>query len=239
MDKLPELSIVEDLENLECDDEEMANIVVEDLSVPLELSQPNDIFIGKPTNGFTKPTNKDIRRTKKVTKKEIEMPDEISAENSTEIEEKPIKKPLSEKQKAHLERIRVKALEAKKEKARLKKEVKLKVDTEVKARQRKKKETIKEPELSEDFKQRLNVPSEEDMAKQKIENDQTSFHNFMTNMEKYKKWKYEAKEAKMPVTKPAPVPKPAQKQVPKPAPKLLPETVKPVVSNPYDSLFQW
>lgn len=236
MDKLPELSIVEDLATIEAEDDEPLNIVVEDLSQPLEPADASDIFIGKPTNGNVKmPTNKSVKRSKTVTKKEVEIPDDLV---DTEVEEeiiKPKKKPLSEKQKAHLERIRVKALEAKKEKARLKKEIKEKVEVEVKqTRQRKKKEPVKE-ELSQDFKKRLNVPSDEEILKKKQETEQMSFINFMSNMEKYQKIRYDY-ESKKAQPKPQP-PKP--KPQPKPQNNKIPETIKPQQVNPYDSIFQW
>ncbi len=233
MDKLPELSIVEDLATIEGDEDEQLNIVVEDLSTPMELAEPSDIFIGKPTNGNVKmPTNKDVRRKKTVTKKEVTIPDEIS-----EVEEeviKPKKKPLSEKQKAHLERIRVKALEAKKEKARMKKEVKERVEVEVKQKRQRKKAQPKEETLSEDFKQRLKVPSEEEVAQKKMKDDEMSFMNFMSNMEKYQKIRYDYESKKQP--KPQP---PKQKPTPKPVNRVVPETIKPRDINPYESIFQW
>jgi hypothetical protein len=242
MDKLPQLEIEADLNNLESDTEENVSIVVEDLTGDvLPKTEPDQIFMNKPTNGKVKmPTNKNISK-KVVPKKEVEIPvTEVTEVVEGDEEEKPKKKQLSEKQRAHLEKIRAKALEAKREKMRLKKEVKERVEVEVKkTRQRRKKEVEpQKEELSEDFKQRLKVPSDEEIQMKKKKEEEMSFINFMSNMEKYQymrhSWEQE-KQARQPKPKPPPTPK----QERKPAPQKLPETVKPKPLNPYEELFKW
>lgn len=255
MDKLPQLDIEADLNNLESDGEENVSIVVEDLTGDsFPKTEPQDIFVGKPTNGKTKrPAPQNIKK-KVVSKSEVEIPEPLQevTDQPEEEEEKPKKKPLSEKQRLHLEKIRAKALEAKKEKMRLKKEVKERVEVEVKkTRQRKKKEVAEDKGLSEDFKQRMKVPSDEEIQAKKKKDEEMSFINFMSNMEKYQFMRHQFEQEKQarqpPPPKPQPPAQPVQRSQPqptpkpqrKPAPQKLPETIKPKQQNPYDELFQW
>jgi len=250
MDKLPTLDIETDLQNLQDTDEE-TEIIVEDLSCAsnysADITKPSDIFMGKPTNENYKKRNTitSNKERKVVLKKDIEIPDDFKEVSEDEISAQEVvapKKKLSEKQKAHLERIRIKARDAKLEKARLKKEIKEKVEIEVKAKrsiQKGKKISQPEPEkISEDFKQRLNIPSDEEKAKLKQEKEQMSFLNFMSNMEKYKTMKYDykaKKTASAPKTELPPKLPPKQVQS-----QPLPTTVQPKKPfNEYDGLFEW
>ncbi len=242
MDKLPILDIQSDISNLDSDNEEV-EIVCEDLSLPLEISKPTDIFIGKPTNKqVKKPMLESVKHRKIVSKREIEIPDAVADDKTDQIEDiediKVRKKPLSEKQRLHLERIRVKALESKMEKSRIKKEIKHRVETEVKTERKKQKEkkteVVVEEKLSDDFKERLKVPSDEEKARKKIEMENHSFTNFMSNMEKYKVMKFQYKSQLK--QKPQPKPQP----LPQPQPQPLPQTIIPKKpKSEYDSIFEW
>jgi len=259
MDKLPILDIQSDISNLDSDNEEV-EIVCEDLSLPLELSKPKDIFIGKPTNKqVKKPMLESVKKRKIVSKREIEIPTQLKTapavaddfvDKTDQIEDiediKVRKKPLSEKQRLHLERIRVKALESKIEKSRIKKEIKHRVETEVKTERKKQKEkkseVVVEEKLSEDFKERLKVPSDEEKARKKIEMENHSFTNFMSNMEKYKVMKFQYKSQQERKSQPKSQPTQERKSQPKPQPtqKPLPPTIipkKPI--SEYDSIFEW
>ncbi len=246
------LDIEDDLSNLRDSDNEEVEVIVEDLSIPAEITKPDDIFMGRPTNQNYKktPAIKSVKERKLVTKTEIEIPDDYKEENvavEETVAEKPQKKKrvLSERQKEHLAKARIKAREAHLEKTRLKKEIKQKVKVEVEAkRKQQKEEPVKKEELSEDFKERLKVPSEEEVAAAKKQKEEMSFLNFMSNMEKYKVMKYEhrsKKEKEEPKPKKVIPPRPQvqRQQTTNVQSQSLPDIVKPKPQNPYEGLFQW
>ena len=184
MDCLPELDIQGDLENLE--EEELEVVQIEDLTVPKEetfVKPPEDIFVGKPTNG----------KGKKLVKRSITPQETLAVE---EPEEEPplkikTKKPVSEKQKAHLERIRIKAAEKRRMNKLEKDAIKERVTAEVKAKGRKKKEENIGEEMTEDFKKQMKLPTAEEEAEAKRKADESQFMDFMANMEKFQRMKYE------------------------------------------------
>ena len=266
MEHLPQLDITEDLELLAKDDNLDVSIVSEDLSKPIGPSKPQDIFVGKPTNNNIKKTPKQIETQKEeiiVKKGNVNiMDDENKLEETKELIK--VKKPLSDKQKAHLAKIRVKALEAKKEKARLKKEVKERVEIEVREKRgRKKKVQIVEKDVSdkatEQFAQQINKPLP------KPAQPEYNFNNFMSHMEKYQRMQYDYQMRQLEITKKTQDEQlrkeEAKKQADKkkldsqmaqlkyqqsrlnnkalPTPKL-PTTIQPQKpKNPYDEFFSW
>ena len=255
MEFLPDLDIQEDLELLAAEDNQDVSIAVQDLSKDVGKTAPRDIFVGKPTNG-SKPQPQ--TQVKRVVKKGTVTPinDTTVLDNSDrrliDAEEEPekvievlntkkAKKPLSEKQKAHLERIRIKALEAKREKARLKKEVKERVENEVREKRGRKKVVVVDAseKVKEQFIEKTQLPT----PPPQVTNDPTlSFNNFMQNMEKYKRMKYDYQNKQLEATKKAMAyqqtrlvePKPQPK--PKPAPSII---VPPKPKNPYYDIFSW
>ncbi len=177
------------------------------------------------------------------------------------------KKELSEKQKAHLEKIRKLALEKKKEKQRAKKEALEKVDQEHKPRSYKprKKKTeedkkykektlkveIKEPREQPENNPKNSTPEDfvpshkeniEKDKKYKEEQDKLSFMNFMGNMEKYMLLKddYDRKKnssRNVQTHNNPPSSKPQQKPTQKPK-QPIPVPLKPVEKiNPYSNYF--
>ena len=250
MDFLPELDIQQDLELLAEEDNKDVSIAVEDLSKSVGPTLPKDIFVGKPTNG-SKPKP---QVNKRVVKKGTVTPvnDDVIMDNDNRrlidvndepdkvdevLDNKKVKKPLSEKQKAHLEKIRIKALAAKKEKARLKKEVKERVEMEVRQKRKGKTKSqgvVQEPEPEPEFIEKTQLPK----APQVTFDPNQSFNNFMANMDKYKRMKYDyqnkqraAQEKQLQYQQPKPKPQP------KPAPQHIVRPQKP--SNPYDGIFNW
>ncbi len=257
MEHLPQLDITEDLELLAQDDDLDVSIVSEDLSEPIGPSRPQDIFVGKPTNNSIQRTPKQIETQKEeiiVKKGSVKMVDD-------EEEFTKVKKPLSDKQKAHLAKIRVKALESKREKARLKKEVKERVELEVREKRGKKKK-VQIVEKDEEIKQ-VAEPINKTVSKN-LDPDY-NFNNFMSHMEKYQKMQYDYQMKQLDITK-----KNQEEQLRKeeekreaekiklnsqmaqlkyqqarlndtklPTPKL-PTTIQPQKpKNPYDDLFSW
>tara|TARA_R110002153_G_scaffold219844_1_gene372348 strand:+ start:537 stop:1283 length:747 start_codon:yes stop_codon:yes gene_type:complete len=248
MEFLPNLEIQEDLSNLDSDNEEELgrfDVIQEDLSGPLTEPSPMDIFTGKPTNGVKigKPTNK-----KRVVIKDPK--EEIESQQLSDIEEcveepaptpKKVKKPLSEKQKAHLDRIRKLALVKKKEKAAMRKKALAKVNEEYESKKQYKKRTIKVKEEIE----RIDSPPpnpikervEKHQAPKKELTDDDSFINFMDNMGKYQKYmiNYENKQKK---TKP-PI-QVVKKIIPQASvPQQVPSHLKMKDNDPYANIFSW
>ena len=232
MNLLPTLEIEEDLEKLRSDsdneDNEEINIIVDDLTQNIEISKPRDIFIGKPTNNlknieFDLPEKRVIKNIKKPN---INVLNDIG---------EPIKKPLSDKQRAHLEKIRVKAIQSKKDKAELKREVKKRVESEVR-RERAKLKAISKPTLIKPtsvksipvkpipvkpipVKPIAVKPIAVEQIPVKLDQlDEQAFMKFMTNMEKYKvfsksyKTVNQGKLSPRPKT-PPPSPQPKKKEV--------------------------
>lgn len=131
MNKLPEITEDENIgENL---DEETEMVVIqEDLSEPLDYDAPLDrIFMDKPTNG-KKVTVSNNKRRIKVDKVDIPLglppgfsghkkEDFIPMELTHGVKKPKAKKPITEKQKAHLDKIRKLALEKRRSNAREKK----------------------------------------------------------------------------------------------------------------------
>ncbi len=242
MDCLPSLDIQDDLDNLNDDHEPAAIEVVEDLSVPQEetfVKQPEDIFVGKPTNGTIKPP----------VKASISVPlspvGEVEAEEEEEI--KPVtkrKKVISEKQKAHLERIRSKAAEKKRIQRLEKQAITDRVTAEMEAKKSKKKIKVvmEDKPLTDDFKERMKIPSAEEEKQKKIKSDENQFMDFMMNMEKFEKMRHEHQQkinAKRQKTIDA---ENKKKAVIRPKPRTVPHPQSSILkppSNPYHSAFDW
>lgn len=269
MDFLPVLDIQEDLDLLE---EEEIDIIQEDLSLPVMESKPVDIFIGKPTNGkkVSRPTNKkvvkisipieedtieeDLQNDEPVVSATL-TGDAVSASGTSEVKVKK-KRPITEKQKAHLVKIRAKAVAAKKEKTRLRKIALEKVDAELKEQKKTyKKRTLKvkeeidiaeEEEVNPEFKKRV-----EPTSKQIPMTEQESFMKFMNHMETYKVFKSESKAAlsaanvreakesrqveqpKLVSKRPHPPTKPIE------IPHSMPSILQVKDKNPYSNIFAW
>tara|TARA_R110002072_G_scaffold225_2_gene1686 strand:- start:5834 stop:6616 length:783 start_codon:yes stop_codon:yes gene_type:complete len=260
MEFLPNLEIQEDLSNLDSDNEEELgrfDVIQEDLSGPLTEPSPMDIFTGKPTNGVKigKPTNKKrvvIKNPKDSIASLKDPKEEIESQQLSDIEEcveepvptptpKKVKKPLSEKQKAHLDRIRKLALVKKKEKAAMRKKALAKVNEEYESKKQYKKRTIKVNDEIE----RIDSPPpnpikervEKHQAPKKELTDDDSFINFMDNMGKYQKYmiNYENKQKK---TKP-PI-QVVKKIIPQASvPQQVPSHLKMKDNDPYANIFSW
>ena len=154
---------------------------------------------------------------------------------------KKVKKPLSEKQKAHLDRIRKLALVKKKEKAAMRKKALAKVNEEYESKKQYKKRTIKVNDEIE----RIDSPPpnpikervEKHQAPKKELTDDDSFINFMDNMGKYQKYmiNYENKQKK---TKP-PI-QVVKKIIPQASvPQQVPSHLKMKDNDPYANIFSW
>lgn len=251
MEFLPNLEIQEDLENLESDDEVSLDVTCEDLSMPIKEPSPMDIFKGKPTNGqkIGKPTNK--KRVMIADPKESIEAQSLPVIEEEEEPRKPIKKqkkPLSEKQKAHLDRIRKLALEKKREKAQMRKEALKKVNEDYESKKAYKKRTIK---VNEKIEEPPSPPPERKQFKERVEKHYTpekeedtallednAFIGFMENMGKYQRYmiNHQNKQNKNKPQRqapPAPKPKPAPVPAPPPAHLLVKE------NDPYADIFKW
>ena len=147
--------------------------------------------------------------------------------NGKQAPPKPKKRPVSEKQRAHLDRIRVKALESKAEKQRLKKETQEKFQAEYDARKSAKKEAPPKPKPPPPPEPEPEpIPEVSTAAK-----EQSHFITFMENMGRFQTMKHEHRlsaEARVKDLQPPPKPKP------KPAPEILR-----VPHNPYQDAFDW
>ena len=199
------------------------------------------------------PTPQKIQNTIDEVEKNEQIEDSPFVSKVTETKKK---KELSEKQKAHLDRIRKLALEKKKEKLKAKKEALEKVEEEHKPRSYKprKKKTEEEKKYKEKtLKVEVNEPREqpennpknstpedfvpshkenlEKQKKTKEEQEKLSFMNFMGNMEKYMILKDDYEKKKNVSRKPQPKPQQKIKQ-PIPVPLKPPEPV-----NPYSNYF--
>lgn len=246
MECLPDLDIQGDLDNLEAEGE-LEVVDIEDLTVPKEetyVKPPEDIFVGKPTNG----------KPKQLVKRSI-VTQERQLDDVPE-EEIPVKtkKPISEKQKAHLERIRIKAAETKRLKAMEKQLITERVTAELKGTRKKQKKKAGEnigEEMTEDFKKQMKIPTAEEKAEVKRKADETQFMDFMANMEKFQRMRYEhdqktkrENEAKRIQQQKAFEIESKKKRViqrqaqPIPAPHPQPDILKPP-DNPYAGAFNW
>jgi hypothetical protein len=222
MDLFPDLGIEEDIKNIEMDDFDDDDLeikpVIDKDYIPESLKEKkieeNDIFISN------KPTNKQVTPCVK----------EISEETP---QEKPLKKKrvLSEKQKEHLNKIRVLALETKKKKADAKKEAVKKINDEFPTTAYKRK---KQPggqsnkvksEIAKQFEAKIEANKEDEIKKEKT-SDEYNFLHFMNHMEKYsnmsRAYNEMNKKEKIP---PPPKPQPPKPQPPKPQPPKPPVKV--------------
>ena len=229
MDLLPDLAIEEDIANLGLEDNDDDDLTMEEMEgkteklpeAPIQKSDKDleheDIFIDKPTTKNTKPKLKTINE------------EEDFDEEKKRIIEKPKKKKkeISEKQRAHLDRIRAKALETKKAKAKAKAE-KIK---EVKESFKKKPKT----KTDEKFEEKIENDNIERTKKEK-DKDFNSFHLFMENMNKFENMKrdYNIQQNKKMEPRPSkPEPKPQIKK-----PNLKPSILTPKIENdPYADWF--
>ena len=146
--------------------------------------------------------------------------------NGKQAPPKPKKRPVSEKQRAHLDRIRVKALESKAEKQRLKKETQAKFQAEYEARKSAKKEAPPKPKPPPPPEPEPEpLPEVSTAAK-----EQSHFITFMENMGRFQTMKHEHRlsaEARV-----------KDLQPPQPKPKPAPEILR-VPHNPYQDAFDW
>ena len=262
MEFLPDLDIQEDLELLAAEDSKDVSIAVQDLSKDIGKTAPRDIFVGKPTNGSKPQPPVEKRVVKKGTVTPIN--DTVVLDNLVGTEDEPeevievlntkkVKKPLSEKQKAHLAKIRVKALEAKKEKARLKKEVKERVEVEVREKRGKKRVQIIEKDVSDKATKEFAEQIQKPLPKQEQPN--YNFNNFMQHMEQYQRMTYDYQMKQLEVTKKREEEERRKKQeeekrVSSQMAQLkyqqsrlstpIPSTIQPPKpKNPYDNIFSW
>tara|TARA_Y100000114_G_scaffold154705_1_gene177273 strand:+ start:1104 stop:1784 length:681 start_codon:yes stop_codon:yes gene_type:complete len=178
---------------------------------------------------------------------EVKPPTKESIQGSEEEAPKKKKKPLSEKQKAHLERIRKLANQRRAEKAAAKKEALKKVESEHQAKTKYKKRTKKiddtEPREQEQNDAKKSTPDDfvpshkakiEEKKTQREEKAKYEFGDFMKHMEQYQFMKYVYDEEQK---KKAPKQKPVAKQAP-PKPKAQPVSlVPPKPKDPYDDYF--
>ena len=235
MDLLPELDINADIEALMEDekDVEVEDMTVDDISKDLTKEEP--------------PETVDTMFKKNAPEEEISKP--------LESMEKPKKKKrqLTEKQKAHLDKIRAKALASRRAKAQEKKEAALRKQEEAREAKRQKKlqekrdtyhstktthlEKVGKEMVYDKEDKRLydnidDVPTEKKQAINHM-NEEDDFTNFMKNMDKFMilQEKLEARrKPKPPPSQPIPVPKPAPvKKAPPPKPHIE--------KDPYDDWF--
>ena len=226
---------------------EEKEVTIEHTDLTDTSTETQDIFINAPKNEENIKTIP--KKTKKVRMAEIATlmesedeaeecdyhapPLEKEVEKEVEIPISPPpkpKKPKSAKQLAHLKRIRVLAAE-KKRANRLEKEA---IEEVVKEKMKKKKQAQKAEDVrfSEDFKIRMGIKSDEEMAKIQAEREANMYSDFLLNM---KKFNTHAQQHNVTPSAPPP-PKPAPKK-PTPPPPCAPINIIP--DNPYSSAFDW
>lgn len=236
MNLLPTIDEVEEKQDLTKEPEVV--VIDEDLSKVVDYDAPLDrIFVEKPTNG------KKISISSNKKRVVIDPPPVITgglppgfAGHEPEVE-KPVKKKRvqSEKQKAHLERIRILAYEKRMENKKKKEKIEIQSEEEKKepepvAEVKPDKKTIQEQKyLDRMEKRRLKVEQriieeekEEELKlleldRQKQENEY--FEKFVKNMDKYNYLK--------------------QKNEPKQESKPVPKILNTQNNNPYKNIFDW
>lgn len=178
-----------------------------------------------------------------VVESRVEVPSVVL--EVTEPTKKP-KKPLSDKQRAHLTKARAKA----QEKAKLKRDMKNALEAKVLEELKKPEPTPKPPppphQLDEDFKERMKIPTDEEALETKRALEEGEFFRFHARMKKYEafqnylKSEEEQEQAqKRYYTKVPPKPiSPRKPTTPPPEPRRE-SLIKPIPRNPYDSLFDW
>jgi len=174
MDLLPNIEIEADIENLNL------NVQSDDDFEPEnEMVEPETPFIEKPNTSNTKII--------KETESEIMEFDQ----EKKRLTEKPKKKrkPPSEKQLAALAKNRQKALETRRAKAEAKKRAVKEVIEEHDIKKLKKKQLV-ETDTDKMFNEKIENEKQERIKKE-IYDDEQQFANFMNNMEKYSKMRYE------------------------------------------------
>ncbi len=213
--------------------------------------------------------NDDVPDIKEVENNDILNENQELEDNSPFVKPKKEKRELSDKQKSHLEKIRVLAVEKKNAKSKAKKEAMDIINKEHKAKSYKSKEQlklekeerklereekklakqkykektikindeIKENDLtktSDDF-----IPIHKEEKKQeKINNDISSFSNFMNNMENYLKLRDDFERKKQPIKKQEDKQKKTKKEEIKPqAIKQQPINLITTPDNPYINYF--
>jgi len=171
-----------------------------------------------------------------VSKSPAEVPvavEPVSAPPATKV-----KKPLSEKQKAHLVRAREKAKQKAKEKRELKKAVEERVVAEI----IKTKEPVIKPhvphKITEDFKERMNIPTEEEIIAARLLKEENEFFEFTAKMKKYNAFQKYIEEQNKPIHV---VTAPPRASAPPPPPKPVINVNELLVpkENPYDKMFDW
>ena len=218
-------------------------VTIEHTDLTDTSTESKDIFINAPRNEENLKTIP--KKTKRVRIAEIATllesedeaedcdyhapPEEKKEEENIVISPKPKpKKPKSEKQLAHLKRIRVLAAEKK----RATKLEKVAMEKMVKEQLKKKKlaQDAEDEKFTEDFRMRMNIPSDEQLAKSQREKEENMYKDFLLNMKKYK----HHKDIHRPTPSAPPPPTPAKKPTPIP---VAPINIKP--DNPFSRAFDW
>lgn len=218
---------------------EEKEVTIEHTDLTEMSTESNDIFYDKPVN---KDNIKTIpKKTKRVRITELPLPVESDDEGECDYHAPPLepeleipispppkpKKQKSEKQLAHLKRIRVLAADKKRairlEKAAIEKEVKDKIKKKKAAQQE------EDDRFSRDFKERMGIASDEQLAKSQEEKEQGMYKDFLLNMKKYKHHKD--------LHRPTPSAPPPPKKKPTSPPPCAPINIVP--ENPYTCAFDW
>lgn len=236
MDLLPDLSIEEDLANLEMTDTDKIQEDVQEAE-----AEDTSIFVEKPTTENTKP----VVPTSKKKGKKTEIGDMEFDEDTKRLTEKPKKKKreLTQKQKETLAKNREKALATRRAKAEAKKKAAQEAVEEIEAKRRLKKATKSTPKKLDDiqndvqekeqpkteidlqFQEKIKENEEERIRKEK-EEEEKYFMRFMGHMEKFQSLVHQHNQEK------AEKRRKAEAAKPKPPPPKPKPVVKQVISKP-------
>ena len=184
MEDLPQLDIQEDIATLmeSEDDEPCDEAPLQDLSRPIQPKNPSEIFVNKPKNV------------------QPEEEEESEPEPAPELNKKgKPKRKLSKKQKEHLDKVRLKAVEACKQKKRDRLEVEARVKAELKEKKEKKrleKQKAKRPTTPPPI-EKPTPTAPPPLPYAPVDPDQ-EFGNFMANMERFEKMRHEYHQARKP-----------------------------------------
>ena len=242
MDLLPVLELVkeEPTENIE--------VTIEHVDLTDTSTESADIFISAPSNETT--VKAIPKKTKRVKMSEIQQliktdePEEEEHEEPEVFEEseaeaeptpppspkKKVKKKATEKQLAHLKRIRLLAAEKKKANKLERLAAETKVKETIKQRRENKKK--QKDEYTDDFRERMSIATDQELQILKVEKEAAAYRAFLNNMKTYKAHKQEYK--------PAPAPPPAPPPVRAPPPRPKPSApINVVPENPFSCAFDW
>jgi hypothetical protein len=248
MDLLPDLSITAEIEDLVAQDHEIDKDNLENPKIETITKDNNAVEVESVDNMFVK------KETVKEETSNIEPEQEpiVEVPVKTTKRGRP-KKPATDKQKAHLARIRQKALETRRKNSELKKQAVLDMDKKIKETKKNKREKevkIVEPEIEE-------KPIINQTINNKVtELEQNEFQKFLGNMNKFmqlqnqheqeqrkiamirekqqrEKMEREKQKKNIKVSKPQQIPKPQTPQR-----QYIPGINAPIPqSNPYDDYF--